>query len=157
MGRTTIHAPLPAPPYHDQRRGPHRLLRFDLLVRVAILFAATITCLLAWFVPVSLTATLLIEGGAVGQAVLLAMTAATAIGYVDVVINDLMPDRFCVRLIKHKRHLGYSLIAFLYLVQAYASIGESLGPEDLLPLGYIMNGLMAAWFSWTSAVRGWHV
>lgn len=157
MTRTTIPAPLPAPPFRDQRRGPHRLLRFDLLVRVAILFASTITCLLAWFVPSSLTAALLIESGAVGRVVLLALTVTTGVGYLDVLINDLMPDGFRIRSIKCKRHLGYSMIAFLYFIQAYASVGATFGPEDLLSMGYMMNGAMAAWFSWTSAVRGWHV
>ena len=46
----TAPAPLPAPPLDDRRRRPHRLLQFDLLVRVAILFTSATMCLLAWFV-----------------------------------------------------------------------------------------------------------
>lgn len=154
---TTGPMPLPAPPRREQRRQPHRLLRFDLLVRVAILFAATITCLLAWFVPQSLTAVLLDQGGAIGQVVLVALTMAVAIGYADVLINDLLPDRFSLPAVKHNRHLGYSIIGGLYLLQAYVSVGDSIGPEDLLPLGYMLNAIMAGWFSWTTAWRGWHV
>lgn len=150
-------APLPAPPVNDRRRRPHRLLQFDLLVRVAILFAATITCLLAWFVPQSLTAVLLADGAEIGRAVLLVMTGAVVIGFADVLVNDLMPDRYSLPVAKHLRHLGYSLLAALCLLQAYVSVGDSLGPEDLLPFGYALNALMAAWYSWTTAIRGWHV
>lgn len=150
-------APMPAPPANERRRRPHRLLQFDLLVRVAILFAATTTCLLAWFVPQSLTAGLLAGGAEIGRAVLIVMTGAVAIGYADVIINDMMPDRYSLPVAKHYRHLGYSLLAALYLLQAYVSVGDTMGPEDLLPFGYGLNALLAGWYSWTTAVRGWHV
>jgi hypothetical protein len=150
-------APMPAPPPNERRRRPHRLLQFDLLVRVSILFSSTITCLLAWFVPQSLTAVLLAGGAEMGRIVLIVMTGAVAIGYADVIINDMLPDRYSLPMAKHLRHLGYSLLAALYLLQAYVSVGNSLGPEDLLPFGYALNALMAAWYSWTTAIRGWHV
>lgn len=155
--RNTGPATLAAPPRQDRRQRPHRLLRFDLQVRVAILFASTITCLLAWFVPRSLTSVLLENGGVIGEAVLVLLTVATLVGYADVLINDLLPERFAWRAIKHRRHLGYSLIGGLYLLQAYVSVGDTIGPEDLLPLGYCLNAVMAGWFSWTTAWRGWHV
>jgi len=148
---------MPAPPSNDRRRRPHRLLQFDLLVRVAILFTSATTCLLAWFVPQSLTAALLADGADIGRAVMLIMTSAVAIGYVDVLINDLLPDRFSFPMVKHFRHLGYSLLAALYLLQAYVSVGDTMGPEDLLPFGYCLSALVSAWYSWTTAVRGWHV
>lgn len=157
MSRATSPAPLPAPPRHERRRRPHRLLQFDLLVRVGILFAATTTCLLGWFVPQSLTAVLLEGGAEIGCAVLIVMTGAVAIGYADVLVNDLLPDRYSLPIAKHLRHLGYSLLAALYLLQAYVSVGDSMGPEDLLPFGYALNAVMAAWYSWTTAIRGWHV
>lgn len=155
--RATGPAPLAAPPKNDRRQKPHRLLRFDLLVRVAILFAATITSLLAWFVPQSLTSVLLANGGVIGQSVLLALLVVTGIGYADVVINDLAPERFAWPLVKLNRHLVYSLIGGVYLLQAYVSVGESLGLEDLLSFGYGLNALLCGWFSWTTAWRGWHV
>lgn len=157
MSYTTSPAPLPAPPLNDRRRRPHRLLQFDLLVRVAILFSATITLLLAWFVPQSLTAHLLVDGGSIGQIVLMLMTAAVLVGYADAGINDLMSDRYAIAIIKRNRHLGYSLIATLYLLQAYVSVGRTFGAEDLLPMGYTLNAFLSAWYSWTTAVRGWHV
>lgn len=157
MNKVTSPAPLPAPPRNERRRRPHRLLQFDLLVRVAILFAATTTCLLAWFVPQSLTAVLLAGGNEIGRGVLVVMTMAVSIGYADVLVNDLLPDRYSLAVAKHFRHLGYSLLAALYLLQAYVSVGEALGPEDLLPFGYALNAVLSAWYSWTTAVRGWHV
>lgn len=157
MNRSTIPAPLPAPPRDDRRRRPHRLLQFDLLVRASILFSSTITCLLAWFVPQSLTAVLLGGGAEIGRGVLIIMTGAVCIGYADVFINDMLPDRYSLPLAKHLRHLGYSLLAALYLLQAYVSVGDTMGPEDLLPFGYALNAILSAWYSWTTAVRGWHV
>ena len=159
-------APMPAPPANERRRRPHRLLQFDLLVRVSILFSSTITCLLAWFVPQSLlawfvpqslTAVLLGGGAEIGRGVLIIMTGAVCIGYADVFINDMLPDRYSLPLAKHLRHLGYSLLAALYLLQAYVSVGDTMGPEDLLPFGYALNAILSAWYSWTTAVRGWHV
>lgn len=157
MNRANIPAPLPAPPRDDRRRRPHRLLQFDLLVRASILFSSTITCLLAWFVPQSLTAVLLGGGAEIGRGVLIIMTGAVCIGYADVFINDMLPDRYSLPLAKHLRHLGYSLLAALYLLQAYVSVGDTMGPEDLLPFGYALNAILSAWYSWTTAVRGWHV
>lgn len=157
MNRSTIPAPLPAPPRDDRRRRPHRLLQFDLLVRVSILFTAATTCLLAWFVPQSLTTVLLADGGEIGHVVRLVMTLVVGVGYLDVIINDMLPDRYSLPLAKHLRHLGYSLLAALYLLQAYVSVGDTMGPEDLLPFGYALNAILSAWYSWTTAVRGWHV
>jgi hypothetical protein len=150
-------APLPAPPENDRRRRPHRLLQFDLLVRVSILFTAATTCLLAWFVPQSLTSMLLADGGDIGHVVRLVMTFVVWVGYLDVFINDMLPDRYSLPVAKHMRHLGYSLLAALYLLQAYASVGDTLGVEDLLPFGYCLTAVIAGWYSWTTAVRGWHV
>lgn len=157
MNRITAPTPVPAPPVNDRRRRPHRLLQFDLLARVSILFSSTITCLLAWFVPQSLTAVLLADGAEIGRVMLIIMTTSVAIGYADVLINDLLPDRFSFPVVKHYRHLGYSLLAALYLLQAYVSVGDTMGLEDLLPFGYCLSALMSAWYSWTTAVRGWHV
>lgn len=153
----TAPVPLPAPPRVDRRIKPHRLLRFDLICRAAILCASTITGILAWFVPRSLTAQLLDDGGVIGLAVLVVLSVSTLIGWLDILVNDLLPDRFHWYAAKRHQHQGYALIAGLYLLQAYTSIGDSISVDDLLPLGYIGNAGIAAWYAWTTAVRGWHV
>lgn len=153
----TIPAPLPAPPRMDRRAKPHRMLRFDLIARFAIIAGATITCLLAWCVPASLTAQVLAEGGSAGRLVLLLLTGCMLVGWLDIVVNDMMPDRWHCRWAKRNLHRGYSVIAMLYLLQAYASLGDALGPEDLLALGYTVNAGISGWYAWTTAVRGWHV
>lgn len=153
----TAPTPLPAPPRHDRRVKPHRLLRFDVICRATILLWSTVTVMLAWFVPRSLTAQLIVEGGAVGYVILVALTAATTVGIVDLFINDALPARFCLRITRANHHRGYSLISTLFLFQAHASIGGTLDVNDLLPLGYIFIALASGWYSWATAVRGWHV
>ena len=154
---STPFAPPPARPVGDRRRRTHRLLSFELLVRWSVLSTSTVTCLLAWYVPQSLTAVLLHNGGPLSEAVLLALTAAVGIGYLDVLINDILPDRYKFNLVKASRHLGYSVIGGLYMLQAFVSVGTTIGPEDLLPFGYLLNAFVCGWYSWTTAWRGWHV
>lgn len=141
----------------DRRRQAHRLLQFDLLCRAAILCSASITVALAWFVPRSLTALLLADGGSFGWVVLSLLTACVLVGWLDVLINDVLPDGWQIAFARHERHRGYAMIAGLYLLQAYASIGDAITADDLLPLGYTAQACIAAWYSWTTAVRGWNV
>ena len=157
MPRATAPAPLAAPPLHARRIQPHRLLQFDLIARVAIIVASSITCLLAWFVPTSLTAQLIIEGGMMGRVVLYLLTVCSLVGALDILVNDLLPDPWHCRWAKRNQHRGYAIIAAMYLLQAYASIGNTLGVEDLLAVAYIVNAVLAAWYAWTTSVRGWHV
>lgn len=151
--------PPAARPQTDRRQQVHRLLRFDLLVRWAILSTSTVTCLLAWFVPQSLTAVLLHNGGSVSDVVMLALTASVFLGYIDFIVNDILPDQFVfkIKCLKENRHLGYSLIGGMYMLQTFVSISATIGPEDFLPLGYVMNAFVCGWYSWTTAWRGWHV
>lgn len=149
--------PSAARPQQERRQQVHRLLRFDLLVRWSILSTSTVTCLLAWFVPNSLTALLLHDGGSLSDFVLLALTLSVFLGYVDFLINDVLPVKFVIKFLKENRHLGYSLIGGIYMLQTFVSVGSCIGPEDLLPLGYLMNAFVCGWYSWVTAWGGWHV
>ena len=154
---TTSPAPLAAPPRDDKRSQPHRLLRFELICRCMVLVAATTTCLLGWYVSNSLTYKLIYEGGPFGEMLQIIMTACVAIGLIDVFVNDILPARFHLNFVKHKRHLGYMALGGLYLLQAYASVGPTIGVEDILPLGYLANASVTGWYVLILSVRGWHV
>lgn len=135
----------------------HRLLKFDLIARCAVLQQAVVTCCLAWFVPVSLTSKLIAQGAGFGTTVLIALTCVVAVGVLDILINDFLPDRFTLQYFKQRRHHLYHLIAGLYFVQAFAGVGDTLNSEDVLCAAYLAAGGVSAWYSWAAAVRGDHV
>ena len=136
---------------------PHRLLKFDLIARCAILQQALVTCVLAWFVPVSLTSKLIAEGNQYGHFVLIALTAVIAVGIADIFVNDVLPAKFTLQWCRQRRHKIYNFIAGLYFIQAFAGVGDTLNAEDILCFAYFLEGGIAAWYSWTVSVRAEHV
>lgn len=147
----------PTPPFIEKRKKVSKFLRFELIARAGILSTTTTTCLLGWWVPNSVTALLLKEGGQLGHVVLILLTLCLGVALLDLVVNDFLPKRYHVFWAQRNQHRGYSFLAALYGLQAYASVGDSIGYEDLLPLGYLVTGLIAGWYSWTVAIKGDHV
>lgn len=135
----------------------HRLLKFDLIARCAVLQQAVVTCCLAWFVPMSLTSKLIDQGAEYGTTVLIALTCVITVGALDILVNDFLPNRFTLQYFKQRRHHLYHLIAGLYFVQAFAGVGSSIGVEDVLCAAYLLAGGVSAWYSWAAAVRANHV
>lgn len=131
----------------------HRLLRFNLIARCQALVACTATCLLGWFVPVSLTAKLLAEGGSYGRLTLVILTICLVLGWLDVLINDFMPERYSFVAVLKRRHRLFYILAGLYLIEAYVGFGDTLGAEDLLSFIYILNAGTAFWYSWAVSIR----
>lgn len=136
---------------------PHHLIKFDLIARCAILSPALYTCALAWFVPASLTAKLIASGHGYGHTLLILLTACVIVGMLDVLINDLLPERIFLTYFRRRRHLIFNVLAGLFFVQVYAGIGDVVNAEDLLSLAYLSNGLVAAWYSWATSLRATHV
>ncbi len=135
----------------------HRLLKFDLVARCAILVQAIFTCALAWLVPTSLTGRLLAAGATYGHAVLVLLTIVAVTGVLDILINDFLPDGFMLASIKRRRHVLYHLIAGLFFIQAFAGVGALLDVEDILCLSYLFTGGLSAWYSWAVSLRATHV
>lgn len=157
MTRETAPTPLAAPPFIEQRIQPHRLIRFELICRYLILTGISGTCALGWFVSNSLTWGLLQAGGEFGKVVLWVMTAGTALGWLDFLINDLAPARFSIEIIKRHRHFGFWMLGGTYLLQAYASLGCTIGIEDILPFIYMFTAGGCGWYAWVISNRGTHV
>ena len=134
----------------------HPLLKFDLIARCAIITVAISTTLLAWFTPLSLTAQLIAAGGSYATIVMALFTACVVIGLLDILINDFLPPQITLIFLRRRRYILYHVLAGLYFVRAFASVGETIGNEDLLPLSYILIGMVSGWYSWASAVRAEH-
>ena len=136
---------------------PHRLLKFDLIARCAILAQASATSLLAWFVPTSLTAKLITQGGVYGNLVLILFTGIVLVGLLDIFINDILPPQVYLEAVRKRRHSIFHILAGLYFVQAFVGVGQTLNFEDFLSLVYLISGIVAAWYSWAISLRANHV
>lgn len=135
----------------------HRFLGIDLITRCSILSQTALTCALAWFVPTSLTAKLVASGHDYGQIQLLLLTGAVLLGWLDVLINDLLPESWQWCWSRKRRHTIYHVLAGLFFVQAFAGVGSTLDVEDILSVAYLLNGSMAAWYSWSVSIKATHV
>lgn len=134
----------------------HRLLKFDVIARCAIMVYASFTCTLAWFVPTSLTAKIIAQGGHYGTVALIAFSVIVAVGLVDILINDFLPEAYSFCSIKARRHKLYHYVATLYFIQAMVGVGNTINIEDTVSVFYFLIGVIAAWYSWTAACRGDH-
>jgi hypothetical protein len=129
-----------------------RLLRYNLLARVAILVQASTTASLGWMSPGSLTARLLESGGQIGQAVLVLMTALVVVGWLDVLCNDAAGRRLAAP--RRHEHLGYLGLGAVYWAQAMAGAALLEGGAWVLLANYLGAGAVCCWYGWTSAARG---
>ena len=130
-----------------------RLLRLGLIARCAILAHALEICLLAWFVPTSLHSKMIAPGDTAGIVILALFTVCTLVGVIDVIINDLLPPSIMLRSVFKRRYSIYNVLAALYFMRAFASLGSSLNIEDTLTVGYMMVGFVTAWYSWAAAIK----
>lgn len=130
-----------------------RLFRFNLIARCFALLCASITCYLGWFAPSSLTARVLEMSGATGQGVLAVMTAVALIGIADVIVNDLMPQKYALRRAARNRHSGFNLLGVLYVVMAVPGLQvDSAGAAGLVTY-YVGVGLLCGWLAWAMVIR----
>lgn len=132
----------------------HRLLMYHVAARAALLTQGSTTIALGWFAPSSLTARLLADGGGVGGAMLLAMSAIVCVGWLDVVVNDVLPDRFKLNWARTHEHLGYMVLGVAYWTQAMGGASTELAGATVLLLNYLAVGAVCCWYGWTSAMHG---
>ena len=134
--------------------GRHRLLRFNTTARVALLVQASTTAALGWWTPGSLTARVLADGGAVGSALLVAMTVLVSGGWIDVLVNDLLPDRMTLDVVRRKEHIGYLMLGAVFWAQAMGGLTTQEPGAGVLLGYYLMIGGVCCWYGWMSALRG---
>ncbi len=135
----------------------HRLLKFDLICRCAILATSMTTAGLANFVPTSLTSKLIASSGHYGIITLILFSSAVLLGLLDAIINDLMPDVFSFVWLKRHRHLIYFSLSGLYFAQGFVAVGGSLDIEDVLAASYAASGIVITWYAFAISVRANHV
>ena len=133
---------------------PHRLLMFHLAARAALLSQGTTTAALAWFSPTSLTARLLVDGGVIGEAMLIVMSVLVCVGWLDVLINDVLPERVKLRCLREHEHIGYMVLGVAFWTQAMGGTSTQLVGAGVLLANYVLVGSVCCWYGWTSAMRG---
>ena len=133
---------------------PHRLLLFHVAARAALLSQGSTTAALGWWSPNSLTARLLVDGGAIGEAMLIAMSGLVCLGWLDVLVNDIMPERMKLTPLRANEHLGYMMLGGVFWVQAMGSTSTELPGAGVLLANYLMVGGVCCWYGWTSAMLG---
>jgi hypothetical protein len=132
------------------------LVRPNLIARLYMLFVAQGTVEIAWLIPSSATTRIVESGGTLATFILELMTAAVAVGLIDVLVNDV--GRLDARLpgwigaparwLRAQRiHVCY-VIGGCYLVQAYAGLESDVQGTIWLLIYYTKVaglGLALAW------------
>lgn len=123
----------PQAPRRQQTRLPRYWLgRGMFLLQVLVGFVAV-----SWYEPRSMSAVAIDAAGPVGWFLVLAMAAGCLVGLADVIVNDLLPERFELPTAKNWRHIGLGLIGLSLAAMAFV-IAFSAG-FSILVLAYWMN------------------
>ena len=107
------------------------------------------------FAPASLTADLLNDAGPVGTAILALFMCAILLGVIDLLVNDLMPDRFVLATLHKLRPFGMLVLAATYAFLAAASSfddGMTRG-GTILVTGYVLAASGCVWWSLSYAYQ----
>jgi hypothetical protein len=133
-----------------------------------MLFVAEGTVEIAWMIPSSATTRILESGGLTAFLVLWVMTVATALGLIDVLINDVG------RISAHPRGIIGKVATWLhdqrinscyviggcYIIQAYAGMGSPIEGTFWLLIYYFKLAMLAGMLAWSlmflSAAEGSH-
>jgi hypothetical protein len=111
-----------------------------MIVALEVLFAIV---LVSWFEPQSLTAQAIERTGVAGWGFVALLGAACCVCISDVVVNDLLPERFSFHIAKSWRHLGLMIIALLLgLIGILVSF--TFGFTTLLLVYWLNAGISAA-------------
>lgn len=136
----------------------HRLMSPALLFRMLVLLTASANIGLWLFSPASLSARI---EATTGQAEFQAAFAVLiAIGWLDVLINDLLPEGVVAHALLRHRHMIYAGIGAAYLVKAFVGSSVLLGPSGgsgaaVLLLFFVGKAFFCAWYVFTE-VAGYH-
>lgn len=131
-------------------------LRFHFLIRVALLLQVSATVALAWGTPISVTARLVVLGGPPAHWAMCALTLAALCGWLDVLVNDLLPAHFALPCVQRNRHIGYMLLGGIYLMQCYAGLSVMPTGAYILLANYAAQGLMCGAYALAATLRYTH-
>lgn len=132
----------------------HRLLKFHLMTRVLILLSATVTAALWSFAPGSLTAEL--DDFAGQHFIQMAFFTLISIGWLDVIVNDILPESIQFDWAREKRHLIFSLIGLVYLLKAFVGAGAPSEGAWVLLIYYTSLSFICIWYTFAAVSRPKH-
>lgn len=133
------------------------MARPNLVARLYMLFVAEGTVEIAWMIPSSATTRIIESGGLLALGILWLMTAATALGLFDVLMNDLfrvsakpvgVAGRIATWAHGQRINVCYAIGA-CYLVQAYAGMGSPVEGTAWLLIYYFKLALLALVLAWS--------
>lgn len=112
---------------------------------------------LAILAPDSLTATLIAQAGLAGAIASGVFGLALLALFLDIVVNDLMPNRFYLRRSRDYRWLAVSSLACVFwLFGTLAVLPQNhvdLSGSWVLVLWYFAQGAWGMWFAWSTKLK----
>lgn len=111
----------------------------------------TLIVVVSLFVGGSLNGKLVEQSGEAGFAVLFAQAALAIIGLLDIIINDVLPDRFRIPTARFCRHYVY--IGLALCNSAFLLVMAKNDTLTLLALSYVVDGIAAVWIAVGTIIR----
>jgi hypothetical protein len=119
-----LHDSRPVPLMNDRRSPPGG---WAALFRLYLSSSIMVTCLIAYFSPISLQrAAFRVDGGSIGWYVLGALAVLSVLAALDSLLNDIFPARWHFRATEHRRHLLFMSMALLLAVVVAVNFKQGL-------------------------------
>lgn len=120
----------------------HRYDLSGIVLRLYLCARTIIVAVVSLGEPESLNGRLIASSGALAYVLTSMLVACAVVGIVDLIINDLAPERFTLPWAREHRHLGYiglscGSCAFLFVMAKHGNL-------SYLSLSYAADGLAAA-------------
>lgn len=114
------------------------------MTRLYVALSAFATIVVIWWEPAALTHRLITQSGLPGWYLVGALAALALFGVIDVVVNDMLPDRFRIRCAKRYRHLIYIALATGLACMSYVFVAGDGGWFRPLVLPFWVDASFAA-------------
>ena len=136
-----------------------RLTRPNLVARLYMFFTAMGTAGIGWGIPSSATARIMASGGTTADVVIGVMVLATALGFLDVIVNDVFELQSLVRTdgliaraaawLEDRRTQRCFVIGGCYLILTLAGSGSAVTGTFWLLMYYMQMTLCAGMLGWS--------
>lgn len=120
-------------------------------IRTYLCLRTLIVVVVSLFVEGPLNGKLVEQSGEAGFAVLFAQAALAIIGLLDIIINDVLPDRFRIPTARFCRHYVY--IGLALCNSAFLLVMAKNDTLTLLALSYVIDGIAAVWIAVGTIIR----